>query len=51
MEEQPRQAGHDRGQPRALPPQQRQIQVEVERLLTGQLRDFPRNEANDKVLR
>ena len=50
IEEQPRPAGHDRGSRELCHPQQSQIQVEVERLLTEQLRDFPRNEANDKAL-
>ncbi|KAM2973454.1 hypothetical protein FF2_020007 [Malus domestica] len=40
MEEQPRPASHGWGQPRAPLPQQRQIQEEVERLLTKRLHDF-----------
>ncbi|KAM1875380.1 hypothetical protein ACFX14_042954 [Malus domestica] len=51
MEEQPRPASHDWGQPRAPLPQQRQIQEEVERLLTKRLHDFQRNEVTDEALR
>ncbi|KAM1337423.1 hypothetical protein ACFX2H_041260 [Malus domestica] len=51
MEEQPRPASHDWGQLRAPLPQQRQIQEEVERLLTKQLHDFQRNEVTDEALR
>ncbi|KAM1504105.1 hypothetical protein ACFXTN_000241 [Malus domestica] len=51
MEEQPRPASHDSGQPRAPLPQQRQIQEEVERLLTKRLHDFQRNEVTDEALR
>ncbi|KAM1197166.1 hypothetical protein ACFX2I_008795 [Malus domestica] len=39
------------GQPRAPLPQQRQIQEEVERLLTKRLHDFQRNEVTDEALR
>ncbi|KAM2012465.1 hypothetical protein ACFX1T_024326 [Malus domestica] len=51
MEEQPRPASHGWGQPRAPLPQQRQIQEEVERLLTKRLHDFQRNEVTDEALR
>ena len=51
MEEQPRPAGHDWGQPRVPLPQQRQIQEEVERLLTKRLRDSRSNRVIDKALR
>ncbi|KAM2937926.1 hypothetical protein FF1_037775 [Malus domestica] len=51
MEKQPRPASHDWGQPRAPLPQQRQIQEEVERLLTKRLHDFQRNEVTDEALR
>ncbi|KAM2391418.1 hypothetical protein ACFX1X_035028 [Malus domestica] len=51
MEEQPRPASHDWGQPRAPLPEQRQIQEEVERLLTKRLHDFQRNEVTDEALR
>ncbi|KAM1134083.1 hypothetical protein ACFX19_043961 [Malus domestica] len=51
MEEQPRPASHDWGQPRAPLPQQRQIQEEVERLLTKRLHDFQRNKVTDEALR
>ncbi|KAM2695479.1 hypothetical protein EV1_039969 [Malus domestica] len=50
MEEQPRPASHGWGQPRAPLPQQRQIQEEVERLLTKRLHDFQRNEITDDAL-
>ncbi|KAM2135984.1 hypothetical protein TB2_004611 [Malus domestica] len=51
MEEQPRPASHGWGQPRAPLPQQRQIQEEVERLLTKRLHDFQRNKVTDEALR
>ncbi|KAM2194544.1 hypothetical protein ACFX1R_028667 [Malus domestica] len=51
MEEQPRPASHGWGQPRAALPQQKQIQEEVERLLTKRLHDFQRNEVIDEALR
>ncbi|KAM2432439.1 hypothetical protein ACFX1W_019642 [Malus domestica] len=51
MEEQSRPASHGWGQPRAPLPQQRQIQEEVERLLTKRLHDFQRNEVTDEALR
>ncbi|KAM1440238.1 hypothetical protein ACFXTO_014021 [Malus domestica] len=51
MEEQPRPASHGWGQLRALLPQQRQIQEEVERLLTKRLHDFQCNEVTDEALR
>ncbi|KAM1996080.1 hypothetical protein ACFX15_029069 [Malus domestica] len=51
MEEQPRPESHGWGQPRAPLPQQRQIQEEVERLLTKRLLDFQRNEVTDEALR
>ncbi|KAM1305491.1 hypothetical protein ACFX2F_023024 [Malus domestica] len=51
MEEQPRPASYGWGQPRAPLPQQRQIQEEVERLLTKRLHDFQRNEVTDEALR
>ncbi|KAM1574463.1 hypothetical protein EV2_045374 [Malus domestica] len=51
MEEQPRPASHDWGQPRAPLPQQRKIQEEVERLLTKRLHDFQRNEVTNEALR
>ena len=51
VEEQPRPAGQNWGQPRAPLPQQRQIQEEVERILTKRLRDFQRNEVTDEALR
>ncbi|KAM2239387.1 hypothetical protein ACFXTI_008945 [Malus domestica] len=47
----PRPAGQDRGQPRALLPQQRQIQEEVERLINERLHDFQHNKVVDKALR
>ncbi|KAM1739746.1 hypothetical protein ACFX11_015415 [Malus domestica] len=51
MEEQPRPTSHGWGQPRAPLPQQKQIQEEVERLLTKRLRNFQRNEVIDEALR
>ena len=51
VEEQPRPAGQNWGQPRAPLPQQRQIQEEVERILTKRLSDFQRNEVTDEALR
>ncbi|XP_070678845.1 uncharacterized protein [Malus domestica] len=51
MEEEPRPASHGWGQPRAPLPQQRQIQEEVERLLTKRLHDFQHNEVTDEALR
>ncbi|KAM1659045.1 hypothetical protein ACFXTN_043142 [Malus domestica] len=51
IKEQPRLASHDWGQLRAPLPQQRQIQEEVERLLTKRLHDFQRNEVTDEALR
>ncbi|KAM2117281.1 hypothetical protein ACFX1R_010847 [Malus domestica] len=51
MEEQSRPPSHGWGQPRAPLPQQRQIQEEVERLLTKRLHDFQRNEVTDEALR
>ncbi|KAM1444598.1 hypothetical protein ACFX2I_040730 [Malus domestica] len=51
VEKQPRPACHDQGQPRALLPQQRQIQEKAERLITKQLCDFQRNEVTDEALR
>ncbi|KAM1145025.1 hypothetical protein ACFX2B_033356 [Malus domestica] len=44
-EERPKPIGHDRGQSKIPLPQQRQIQEEVDRLLTERLRNFQRNEA------
>ncbi|KAM1067862.1 hypothetical protein ACFX2B_022868 [Malus domestica] len=51
MEEQYRPPSHGWGQPRAPLPQQRQIQEEVERLLTKRLHDFQLNEVTDEALR
>ncbi|KAM2685414.1 hypothetical protein EV1_046786 [Malus domestica] len=51
MEEQPRPASHGWGQPRAPLPQQKQIQEEVERLLTKRLPNFQCNEVIDEALR
>ncbi|KAM2544170.1 hypothetical protein TB1_015894 [Malus domestica] len=50
MEEQSLPPSHGWGQPRALLPQQRQIQEEVERLLTKRLHDFQCNEVTDEAL-
>ncbi|KAM1736815.1 hypothetical protein ACFX12_015130 [Malus domestica] len=51
VEKQPRPAGQDRGQPRALLPQKRKIQENVERFLNERLFDFQRNEVADEALR
>ncbi|XP_068309833.1 alpha/beta-gliadin clone PW8142-like [Pyrus communis] len=51
IEEQPGPAGQDWGSRELYHSQQRQIQEEVEMLLTKRLRNFPSNEAIDKAFR
>ncbi|KAM2633121.1 hypothetical protein EV1_023777 [Malus domestica] len=51
MEKHLRPISHGWGQLKAPLPQQRQIQKEVERLLTKRLRNFQRNEVTDEALR